>query len=119
VRVVSKEGFYQIRYAGPAGQGFGIAVLDSGLVVGVDMVGGRYDGTYKYNQTTDQLDLEVTVWVPPGVWLVQGVPAQSEPHIFKASASISRNWTGEQTFTGDTEFGQVVFWLSKLRDFPT
>ncbi len=115
---MSKEGFYQIRYAGQAGQGVGIMVLDTGLVVGCDVVGGRYDGTYNYNQTTDLLDLEVTVWVPPGTWLVQGIPARSEPYTFQARASIPRNFTGEQAFAGQTEFGPVAFRLTKLRDFP-
>ena len=38
-----KEGFYRIDYAGFAGSGFAIIVFDTGIIVGSDMVGGRYD----------------------------------------------------------------------------
>jgi hypothetical protein len=32
-------------------------VLDTGTVVGCDVAGGTYDGTYEFNQSTGMLDI--------------------------------------------------------------
>jgi hypothetical protein len=38
--------FYIIRYAGTSGQGNGVLYIGKGLVVGVDVAGAKYRGSY-------------------------------------------------------------------------
>ena len=77
-----KEGFYSITYAGAGGDlGFGILVFDTGAVVGADVGGVRYDGTYTYNARTQMIDAQLELTVPAGLLLVTGVPAQDDRQI--------------------------------------
>ena len=41
------NGFYAIYYTGVSGSGIGVLAINNGIIAGADMVGGRYDGTYK------------------------------------------------------------------------
>ena len=70
-----REGFYRVDYQGIAGLGFAIMVLDTGDVIGADMMGGVYNGTYEWNDQTQLLDVTASGQVPEGVQLVQGVVA--------------------------------------------
>ena len=52
-----KEAFYSITYAGATGSwGFGMIVLDTGVIIGADVAGGRYDGSYQFNKQTNMID---------------------------------------------------------------
>ena len=44
------EGFYAIYYTGIASSGLGLLAFKSGTVVGVDAVGGTFDGQYSINE---------------------------------------------------------------------
>lgn len=44
-----------VEFQGAAGEGVGIIVLDTGMVVGVDTAAIRYDGTYVADQATGDL----------------------------------------------------------------
>src|SRR5687767_11268168 len=97
----TKEGFYRLEFLGAAGVGVGVIVLEWGMIVGADAGGVIYDGTYSYARREELLDLELTVRVPPGASLVQGVPALALPHSFWARARIPRCFTGTQIFDAD------------------
>ena len=113
-----KEGFYSIVFVGQTGDsGFGIIVLDTGRVVGVDITGARYDGTYAYNQQTDLIDVDLTLTVPPGVPLVQGIPARSEEWSFDFTANFPKE-TRESPVEVNTPFGPVNTIFRYLRAFP-
>jgi hypothetical protein len=113
-----KEGFYGIWFQGPAGQGAGIIVLDTNTVVGIDVGGVEYDGEYSYNSRSDMLDLNVKATVPPGVWLVQGVPPQQRPYSFDIIASVPRDLGREHAVTVETPFGPISLIMKKVRNFP-
>ncbi len=38
------NGFYSVYYTGGTGSGFGVIVLKDGIVTGVDVSGGLFDG---------------------------------------------------------------------------
>ncbi len=115
---MTTEGFYAIEYAGVAGTGMGELVLDTGLVIGSDFVGGKYDGRYTYNPRLDAYDVELTVTVPPGAWLVQGVPARSDEYTFEIRTTLPRDFAGQKFVQVATPFGPVNVAFRKLRDFP-
>ena len=43
---------YQLRYQGVAGNGHGAMYIGKGVVVGIDISGARYQGTYTLSGTT-------------------------------------------------------------------
>ena len=115
-----KEGFYSITYAGAGAggdPGFGILVLDTGAVIGADVAGGRYDGTYVYNDKTEMIDAKLKLTVPAGVWLLTGVPAQDKEWSFEFEASFPRE-TSETPFRVDLPSGPVNVIIRFLRGFP-
>ena len=113
-----KEGFYSIAFTGQTGDsGFGIIVLDTLRVVGADVTGARYDGTYAYNQQTGLIDVDLKLTVPPGVPLVQDIPARPEEWSFDFTASFPKE-TGETPVGVNTPFGPVNTIIRYLRAFP-
>ena len=113
-----KEGFYSITYTGETGDwGLGIIVLDTGIVIGVDAAGGRYDGTYVFNPKTDLLEASIKMTVPPGVTLVQGVPSRDKEWSFEFAAAFPRE-TSETPVLVQTPFGWVNVFFRYLRGFP-
>jgi hypothetical protein len=113
-----KEGFYAVTFGGAAGGGFGMVVLDTNLIVGADVTGVLYDGTYEYNARTDRLDVHIVVTVPPGVWLVQGVPSAPKEYKFPIEASLPRDLGAEMPTDVSTPFGSVKAIFKKVRNFP-
>jgi hypothetical protein len=114
---MNREGFWLVRYIGAADWGFGILVFDTGMVVGADVAGGRYDGTYEYYPKTEMLDIDVTVKIPPNVRTVQGVVSQ-EGLTFKVRTSMPRDAWDEKPFVAQTDLGPVNATLKKIRNHP-
>jgi hypothetical protein len=109
--------FYIMRYAGTAGQGSGVLYIGRGLVVGVDVVGGKYEGSY--TEQRGHLVGTVKLTAPtPGVHLVTGqnVPGGQS---FDLRFDLPPNFaTGRpQTITGVGGLPvQVTF--EKVKDLP-
>lgn len=111
-----QEGFYRIDYAGAAGLGFALLAMDSGVVLGTDIMGSFYDGTYNWNPRTSQLDVQVTVKVLPGVTVVQGTVAPEDGLTFTGSCSFSREARNE-VVEATTSLGPVKVAIDLLRPF--
>ena len=63
--------FYLMRYVGTAGQGAGAIYIGKGIIVGVDVVGAKYDGSY--SEKSGRLKGEVRLTAPTsGSHLVTG-----------------------------------------------
>jgi hypothetical protein len=100
------SGMYSVEFSGPAGQGICALVLMDGYVFGHDG-GVQYDGTYAPNQADPaQIDLNLKLTVPPGVELVQGVPAQPVGYWFPLSVSIPARGTSTQSVS--TPYGPPI-----------
>ena len=112
-----REGIYKVDYAGEMGLGFALLVIETGMVVGADAMGGTYDGTYEWNERTATLDVDVEVRVPEGVQLVQGQMAPAGGLTFRASCSFSREAVKEVVIAR-TEYGPVSVVIDLLRPFP-
>ena len=68
------DGIYLMTYRGAADWGSGMLLLQNGMVTGADVAGIQYDGSYV--ETSDSIEVNLVLTVPPGASLVQGVPAQ-------------------------------------------
>jgi hypothetical protein len=63
--------FYVMRYVGAAGQGGGAMFIGKGILAGVDVMGGKYEG--KYTEKSGRLKGTVKLTAPkPGIDLVTG-----------------------------------------------
>ena len=111
-----REGIYKVDYAGRMGLGFAVLVIDTGMVVGADAMGGTYDGTYSWNEVTRRVDVIVNVKVPEGVMLVQGQVAPAGGLTFDVSCSFSREAVNELV-PANTDFGRVDVVIDLLRAF--
>lgn len=117
---MAREGFYAIGFAGVAEEGFGILVLDTDVIVGADVAGVKYDGTYEYNSRTEKLDISVTLTIPAGVGLVTGAPVAGIETQLSIVASIPADLAIKQDHYFQVSVGgrPVNVKMFKLRDFP-
>jgi hypothetical protein len=113
------DGFFRIAFTGTAGSGFGMLVFRDGVIVGADVGGATYDGSYADNSATKALDFQVIMSVPAGVAPVQtGIPL-TEPISAPISGSVSiDNITTETPTLLQTPLGPVNVVFKKLRDLP-
>lgn len=115
-----REGFYKVDYAaeaeGEIGIGFALLALDTGMVVGADITGGRYDGSYEWNERTQLLDVNIAAWIPEGVRVVQGQTAGPGGLSFDVRCSFPRE-PDNQVFQATTSFGPVAVRITLLRAF--
>jgi hypothetical protein len=113
------DGFYAIYYTGVSGAGLGVLVVNNGIIVGADMVGGRYDGTYTQNKTTGNYDGKIRITIPPGGSLVTGVVVGAQPFQMDVTATLPPDLGGEKPVRIETPTGPVNVIFRKLRDYPT
>ena len=110
-----KEGFYRVDFTGVADWGFGLIALDTGEIVGCDIGGGIFDGTYDFNHGTNTVDATVTFTATEAVGLVQGVtlaPGQT----FGVRVSFPKDAEGV-VVQADTDLGPVNVKMTCLREF--
>ena len=111
------EGFYAITFRGYSDWGTGMLVLFNGIVAGADIGGVTYDGFYTSND--EAIEIALTLTVPPGTHLVQGIPAQSHQYSFKLETKIDlRTWSLQQPILIQTAYGPVNVLFKKVRNFP-
>lgn len=113
------DGFYAVYYTGVTGSGIAVLVINNGTIVGADMAGGRYDGTYSESPTTGFYDAKIKITMPPGTALVTGVLAGPQPLIMEMAITLPANLGGEQPIRMETQTGPVNAIFRKLRDYPT
>tara|TARA_B100000614_G_C14537347_1_gene488946 strand:+ start:464 stop:811 length:348 start_codon:yes stop_codon:yes gene_type:complete len=113
-----EEGFFALYYTGVAGTGFGLFILSRGIITGVDVGGGTYDGDYRVDQAAGTLDGELKFNVPPGLPLVTGHPAQANSFTLSIPLKLPVNLGGEKPLTVQTPTGPVNVVVKKLRDLP-
>lgn len=115
-RTTLMEGLYSFHFDGAAGSGYGTLVLMGGRIFGSDG-GVVYDGTYAPTAARpDHIDLVLQLTVPPGVDLVQGVPAQATEYKFGLKVTVPARQSGKGRV--DTPFGPVEVRTEFLRDVP-
>lgn len=71
------DGFYAIYYHGQAGPGLGQIQLVNGKIIGSDVTGGVWDGSFAINAVDQFISCEVTIKLPQNVPLATtGLPVQ-------------------------------------------
>ena len=111
-----REGFYRLEYAGSQGAGFGLIVLDTNQVIGCDLSGGVFRGSYQWNTQTQQFDVDATFTATNPVQLVQGISLQPGQQ-FSIKTSFSKDANGE-VVPVQTNFGPVNARMTLIEPMP-
>jgi hypothetical protein len=111
------EGFFRIAFTGKSASGFGILVLNHGVVAGADVAGVTYDGTYIENQEKKTLEFQLIMHAPAGVTPVQtGVPVPA-PVSLPITGSVKQEDVGtERPTLMQTPLGPVNVLFQKIRE---
>ena len=111
------DGMYLVKYTGRDGEGATVLVFIDGIVFGHDG-GVQYDGAYAPSPNeSGSMDLQLCLTVPPGVALVQGVPAQPAEYRFEIRIRLPAR--ANAPINVQTPYGPVVGQLSFLRPLPS
>lgn len=110
------DGFYAGYFTGISGQGQAIFAMKDGALVGADAAGVTFDGDYSLANTGEMKGL-VTVKVPAGISIVQGVTAGSQGLTYKVPITLPADFANRPFITVETPMGAVNVRLVKVRDF--
>lgn len=111
------NGFYAGYFAGGAGNGLAMFVIVDGKISGADMAGVSFDGDFSENKES-QLAGTVSVRVPPGVTVVQGITAPAQGLKYEVPFIFPKKFDEEPFLELRTPLGNVNVRLQKVRDLP-
>lgn len=111
------EGIYAMYFTGSTGSGQGLLIMKNGVIVGADVSGGVYDGSY--TQEPDRtLDVKIHLKLPPGAALVTGASAGTTPMEVDIATKLPENFSSGQALAIKTPTGPVNIIFKRLRDVP-
>jgi hypothetical protein len=102
---------------GRKGLGLGLLLLKNGVIAGADAAGATYDGTYT-ELDDGTAEGSVTMTVPPGVQLVTGATAATEPIVHEIPLRLPANLGGGNALPLQTPTGPINIIFKRLRDVP-
>jgi hypothetical protein len=111
------EGIYVMYFTGSAGAGQGLLILKNGVIVGADVAGVVYDGSYT-QEVGGTLDVKVHLTLPPGSSLVTGASAGATPMEIDIPVKLPENFGNGQALALKTPTGPINIIFKRLRDVP-
>ncbi len=108
------NGFYSVYFTGTSGSGFGLLALKDGVIVGVDVTGGKFDGQYQV--AGDHIEGGLRVSLPPGVISITGHPAGPQGLVLEYPLRLPINLGEGHTMPMPTPYGPINMIVKKLRD---
>jgi hypothetical protein len=107
------EGIYRIVFGGSYSSGVGLLMLRQGTLVGTDVQGATYCGTYR-ELAGNEVAIHLEVTVPANTPLVTGEHARSAPWVMPIDTTLRANFASGMPITIKTEAGIVSVTLSLL-----
>jgi hypothetical protein len=110
----SIDGFYAAYVTGSSGQGLIMLILRHGTIVGIDLAGAKYDGTYI--DADGGVSVKLSLWLPPNILLVQG--ASTGPQGFNSTLDfqLPTDFLSQPFIRVNANHGPVNVKLTKLRE---
>lgn len=109
------DGIYAITFRGEADWGSGMVMLWDGSLLGCDISGVQFDGTYRVDN--GELTLDMVATVPPGTSLVQGNPPQSTEYSFPIQSRMPlHSLSNNEPVLFETPPGPVNVLFRRLRN---
>lgn len=112
----SMDGFYAGYFTAKAGNGLAMFVFREGVIVGSDILGVTFDGSYRLNANRDGFNGRVTITAPPGGTLIQGISTGPEGLVYRVDVEFPLNFNNLPYLKLDTPYGPVNLKLVKVRD---
>lgn len=112
---MSINGFYAGYMTGVGGSGVAIFAFQNGVIVGADMGGVLFDGSYAPDDEGSLVG-RVVVNVPEGVTVIQGVTAPAGGLRYEVDLALSPDFLTEPYIKIKTPIGSINARLQKLRD---
>lgn len=113
--VTSIDGFYRGYFTGVQGNGVALFVLKNGILVGSDVFGVSFDGSYVTDPSGGAVTGTVTVTAPPNATLVQGVMSGPHGMSYEVQFSLPSNFQEQPYIRLVTPLGPVNVSLELLR----
>ena len=118
-----KEGMYSITFRGENGEGWGVLVFESGKVWGADQARGMYDGDYRFNEQTKNIEASIHVKFDKHsshehIALVTGQDVPSEGTEFIVPVSLPKDLDEPVAFRVEVLGQPVAVEIHKIRDAP-
>lgn len=116
-----KEAYYSVQYFSHFGNGIGVVAFDTNKLVGADITGGIWDGTYEYNQKTGEIDLNVKLTLPNGIFSAASGNQSDGSLVENFKLSIPNIELGQETQHIISVFNGISMRLviKKIRDLDT
>lgn len=111
------EGFYTTFFTGQMGSSVGIFTFKDGVIVGADIGGGRYDGTYVVDTRTQTVHCQVQFALQLGGQSITGAEAVNEPIKVPVALTLPATIDPKEIYRIDTAIGPVNARFEKLRDY--
>jgi hypothetical protein len=111
------EGIYAMYFTGSVSSGFGLLLLQNGIIAGTDSAGGIYDGSYSLDELRT-VNINVRLTLPPGGSLVTGASAGENPLVMDIPARLPENFGNGQAIALNTPTGPINIIFKKLRNLP-
>lgn len=111
----SINGFYAAYLTGASLQGFAMLVFRNGKVVGVDVGGGKYDGTYT-DSDVGGYAVKLEISLPPNAALIQGVSTGPQGDSSEISFQLPLDFLSRPFLRIDAKHGPVNAKIVKLRE---
>lgn len=113
----SVDGFYSSLFSGKAGEGSAMFILSDGVLTGADPLGVCFDGHYEADPGGG-FSGRVTVKVPPGAEVVQGVTSGPDGITYEVDVKIPADFASKPFISLATPLGPVNFKLTYIRAIP-
>jgi hypothetical protein len=110
----SIDGFYAAYLTGSSGQGFCMLVFKDGIIVGADVMGAKYDGTFTESDGGFAATLRVSI--PPNTRLVQGPTIGPQGDDWEIDMQLPVDFLSQPFIRINSKHGPVNAKLVKLRD---
>lgn len=108
------NGFYAGYMTATGGSGVALFILKDGVLVGVDVGSVQFDGTYSLQEDGTYAG-NVTVKVPSGVTVIQGVTAPPSGMNYEVPLRLPSTFLTDPYFEIVTPLGKVNVKLQRLR----
>jgi hypothetical protein len=114
---VTVDGFYSAYFTGAKGNSLGLFVFENGRIIGVDVGGIEYDGTYAVDANRGLVTGKIVFIVKPGHALITGAQANADPLRYEFALSIPAGFADGRVVQIDTPTGPVNARFEKVRDW--
>jgi hypothetical protein len=110
------DGTYGFVYSGFEGVGIGVFTIRDSVLTGADGAGGRYAGRIVSDPMTEGFTVDFDMFVPAGVFLVQGASPQPMNYTKVVSISWPANFADGVPITVDIPPGPVTLMIRRIPD---